>query len=154
MGSRIFCNNRDDIFEKGRIFQINFDMVSAAGLGSKRNRVEYLKSYGVLPRKKIAPVLSKYLDRSAKLENIHIYGFHLATGAHLDSVPFHLRGFDAVDLSTRAGAKWTHNKVDTPDKVDPEVLIDACLVARKTILLLDEDYETLCTDKRMECEED
>jgi len=154
MGSRIFCNNRDDIFEKGRIFQINFDMISSATHGPKRNRVEYLKSYGVLPRKKIAPVLSDYLDRSANLENVRIYGFHLATGAHLDSVPFHLRGFDAVDLSTRAGAKWAHNKIDTPDKVDPEVLVEACIIARKTILLLDEDYETLCAEKKMECEEE
>ena len=154
MGSRIFCNNRDHIFEKGRIFQINFDMISSATHGPKRNRVEYLKSYGVLPRKKIAPVLSEYLDKSADLEKVHVYGFHLATGAHLDSVPFHLRGFDAVDLSTRAGAKWTHNKDDTPDKVDPNVLIDACVVARKTILLLDEDYETLCAEKRMECEDE
>ncbi|TFG11104.1 MAG: M28 family peptidase, partial [Promethearchaeota archaeon] len=118
MGSRVFTNNREHKFTKGRVFQINSDMVSAAGLG-KRNRVEYLKSYGVFPRKQISPLLSKYLDKAAELENIKIKGFHLSTGAHLDSVAFHLRGYDALDISTRAAAKWTHNKDDSPEKVDP-----------------------------------
>jgi len=153
MGSRIFVNNREDKFTKGRIFQINLDMVSAAGTG-KRNRVEYLKSYGVLPRKKIAPLLSTYLDNAAEEEDVEVVGFHLTTGAHLDSVPFHLRGFDALDLSTRAGAKWTHDITDTPDKVDPEVLLDACKVVRRAVLQLDHDYEKLCETDHLVCEEE
>ncbi|MGQ4873256.1 MAG: M28 family peptidase [Promethearchaeia archaeon] len=147
MGSRIFVNNREDQFIKGKIFQINLDMVSAAGLG-KRNCVEYFKSYGVLPRKKIAPILSKYLERAAAEENIFIRGFHLTTGAHLDSVPFHLRGYSAVDISTRAAAKWTHDITDTPDKVDPKVLRDTCYIVRKMVLLMDKEFNELCSLKR------
>lgn len=153
MGSRIFVNKYEDKFIKGRIFQINFDMVSSAQHAPKKNRVEYLKSYGVYPRKKIAPLLSKYLDKSAAEEGIEIFGFHLTTGAHLDSVPFHLRGFDAVDLSTRAAAKFTHNRVDTPDKVDPHVLWEACIIAKKVIDKLDGDYEMLCKTDQFYCDD-
>lgn len=151
MGSRIFVNNFCEQFIKGRIFHINLDMISC--VGNSRNRVEYLESYGVLPRKKIAPLLSKYLDEAALKENIKISGFHLSTGAHTDSVPFHLRGYDSVDIVTRSAGKYTHNKIDTPDKVDPQVLLEASLIIRKSILMLDNDYEILCENKELICEE-
>lgn len=141
MGSRIFVNNREDQFVKGKVFQINFDMVSSAWHKPSKNRVEYLKSFGVLPRKKISPVLGQYLDDAAKEENQEFSGFHLSTGAHLDSVPFHLREYDAIDISTRAAARFTHNKVDTPDKVDPQKLLEACIIARKAILMLEKDFK-------------
>ena len=63
MGSRIFVNNHEANFVKGRVFQINIDMLSCAC--APRNQIEYLKSFGVLPRKKIAPLLSKYLEKAA-----------------------------------------------------------------------------------------
>ena len=145
MGSRVFVNNHEDHFEKGRIFQINLDMISCPCRG--KNQVEYLRSFGVFPRKKIAPLLSSYLDKAAIEENLVIEGFHSSVGAHTDSVPFHQRKFDSIDLITRAGVKFTHNKVDTPDKVDPKVLFDACLIIRKTVLMLDKDYEILCENQ-------
>lgn len=151
MGSRHFVNNHEQQFTKGRTFHINLDMISCAG--SSRNRVEYLKSYGVLPRKKIAPLLSKYLDEAALKENVKINGFHLSTGAHTDSVPFHLRKYDSVDIVTRDAGKFTHNKVDTPDKVDPKVLQEATLIIRTSILMLDNDYTILCENKELICEE-
>ncbi len=141
MGSRIFVNKREDQFVKGKVFQINFDMVSSAMHKPNKNRVEYLESFGVLPRKKISPVLGKYLDEAAKEENQEFRGFHLSTGAHLDSVPFHLRNYDAIDISTRAAAKFTHNEIDTPDKVDPQKLLEACIIARKAILMLEKDFK-------------
>jgi len=141
MGSRIFVNNHEDQFVKGNIFQINFDMVSSAKHKSSKNVVEYLESFGVLPRKTISPVLGKYMTEAAKEENQEFRGFHLSTGAHLDSVPFHLRGYDAIDITTRAAAKFTHNKVDTPDKVDPQILLEACIIARKAILMLEKDFK-------------
>ncbi|MCK4379651.1 MAG: M28 family peptidase [Candidatus Lokiarchaeota archaeon] len=152
MGSRVFVNNHEGEFIKGRVFQINVDIISC--ICESKNQVEYLKSYGVLPRKKIAPLLSKYLDSAAKKENISIKGFHLSTGAHTDSVPFHLRGFDSVDIVTRAGGKYTHNKVDTPDKVDPEILMEACLIIKRVILSLDGDYDILCKSKELICDLD
>jgi hypothetical protein len=151
MGSRIFVNEYEGEFIKGRIFHINLDMISC--ICESKNQVEYLKSYGVLPRKKIAPLLSKYLDKAATDENINIKGFHLSTGAHTDSVPFHLRGFDSVDIVTRMGGKYTHNKEDTPDKVDPEVLKEACLIVRSVILSLDKDYEVLCKNQELFCDD-
>ncbi|MFX0104570.1 MAG: M28 family metallopeptidase [Candidatus Hodarchaeota archaeon] len=149
MGSRVFMNNHEDLFIKGRVFQFNIDMISCAS--HPKNQVEYLKSYGVLPRKKIAPLLSKYLDNAALVENVKIKGFHLSTGAHTDSVPFHLRGFDAVDIVTRESGKYTHNKIDTPDKVDPQILLEACLIIKRTILSLDKDYEFLCKNQQLMC---
>jgi hypothetical protein len=142
MGSRIFVNNHEKQFIKGRIFQINLEMVSCAGeLG---NRVEYLKSYGVLPRRKIAPLLSKYLDTAAAKDQIKIKGFHSSVGAHTDSVPFHQRKFDSVDIVTRVAGKFTHSKLDTPDKIDPRVLLEACLIICRTIFSLDKDYKVSC----------
>lgn len=141
MGSRVFVNNHEEQFEKGMIFQINLDMISLAG--HRKNQVEYLKTYGVLPRKQAAPLLGKYLDKAAIEENLKIKGFHLSTGAHTDCVPFHLRGYDSVVLSTRAAASYTHIKKDSLDKVDPQVLLDASIIVKRTILLLDNDYKTL-----------
>ncbi|MFX1397593.1 MAG: M28 family metallopeptidase [Promethearchaeota archaeon] len=143
MGSRIFVNNRESLFTKGRTFQINLDMISSAKHRKNKNKVGYLKSYGILPRKVISPLLGSYLDQAANIEGLEIHGFHLSTGAHLDSVPFHLRGYDAIDIATRAAAKYTHNKIDTPDKVDPEVLLSACKIVRRTILNIDNDYQKI-----------
>ncbi|MBN1801365.1 MAG: M28 family peptidase [Candidatus Lokiarchaeota archaeon] len=140
MGSRIFVNNREHLFLKGKTFQINLDMISSAKHGKKKNRVQYLKSYGIFPRKVISPLLGRYLDQAAAKEGLEIHGFHLSTGAHLDSVPFHLRGYDAIDIATRAAAKYTHNKIDTPDKVDPEVLLRTAKIVRRAVLTLDEDF--------------
>ncbi|MFX0002899.1 MAG: M28 family metallopeptidase [Candidatus Hodarchaeota archaeon] len=149
MGSRVFVNNHEDEFIKGRIFQFNFDMISC--INEPRNQVEYLKSYGILPRKKIAPLLSKYLEKAAINENIKIKGFHLSTGAHTDSVPFHLRGYDSVDIVTRAGAKYAHTDNDKPDKVDPRVLIDAYLLVWSVLISLDKDYKILCKNQELLC---
>jgi hypothetical protein len=150
MGSRFFVNEYENHFIQGRIFQFNFDMVSCAT--HEKNRIEYLKSYGVLPRKKIAPLLSKYLDLAANDENLKIMGYHLSTGAHTDSVPFHLRGYDSVDITTKVAGIYTHNESDTPDKVDPQVLLDTCILIRKTILMLDQDYQILCNKQELLCE--
>jgi Zn-dependent M28 family amino/carboxypeptidase len=149
MGSRIFVSNRENQFARGFVFQINSDMVSSATFGKNKNKVQYLKSYGVFPRRTIAPLLNAYLHEAARLENLHIDGFHVSTGAHTDTVPFHLRkDFCAVDITTRAAAKWTHNEDDTPDKVDPQVLRDACVIIRRTVLLLDKDYNVLCESQK------
>jgi len=151
MGSRIFVNTHEEQFVKGRIFQINLDMVSCAN--DKKNKLQYLKSYGVYPRKKIAPLLSKYLEKASEEENLKITGFHLSTGAHTDSVPFHLRGYDSVDITTRAAGKHTHTVEDNPDKVDPKVLLEACQIIRKVIVMIDNDYEILCRNQQLICDE-
>ena len=103
-----------------------------------------MKSYGVIPRKKVAPVLGKYFETAASEENIKLKGFHFSTGAHLDSVPFHLRGFNAIDITSRGAAHFTHNKIDTPEKVDPYVLKEACILAQKVVQKMDKDYNILC----------
>ncbi|MFX1468217.1 MAG: M28 family metallopeptidase [Promethearchaeota archaeon] len=152
MGSRVFVNNHEGEFIKGRTFHINLDMISCAC--RPQNRIEYLKSYGVVPRKKIAPLLSKYLDNASIEENMKITGFHLSTGAHTDSVPFHLRGYDSVDIVTRVSGRYTHSKLDTPDKVDSWVLLEACVLIKRVIISLDKDYNILCKDKELLCDID
>jgi hypothetical protein len=147
MGSRIFVNDHENEFTKGRIFQFNFDMVSCKN--HRLNQIEYFKSYGVFPRKKIAPLLSKYIHFVADKENIEINGFHLSTGAHTDSVPFHLRGYDAIDITTRAAALFTHSKYDSLDKVDPIILLQTCVLFKKVILMIDKDYYKLCNDEEL-----
>ena len=146
MGSRFFVNNYEQEFIKGQIFQINLEMLSCAC--QKKNQIEYLKSYGVLPRKKIAPLLCKYIENAALEENVKIKGFHISIGAHTDSVPFHQRGYDSIDIVTRDAGKYTHSKLDTPDKVDPKVLQEACLIIRRTMRSLDKDFNILCKNKK------
>ena len=71
-------------------------MISCAS--HKFNRIEYFRSYGLVIRKKSAPLLSKYLLHAAKNEKIIVKGLHLSTGAHTDTVPFHLRNYNAIDI--------------------------------------------------------
>ena len=150
MGSRIFVNDHENIFEKGRVFTINNDMVSCGC--HKNNRFEYFKSYGVLVRKMNAPLLSKYLEIAAKEEGMEIKGFHLSTGAHTDTVPFHLRGWNAIDITTKAAARYTHTIHDTPDKVDPQILKETCQVINIAINRIDQDYEKLCNNNELNCD--
>ncbi|MFX1322920.1 MAG: M28 family metallopeptidase [Promethearchaeota archaeon] len=150
MGSRVFVNKYENQFVKGRIFQFNSDMVSCAN--HKKNQIQYLKSYGVLPRKKIAPLLSKYLDKASNKKNLKIFGFHLSSGAHSDSVAFHLRGYDSVDITTRIASRYAHNKEDTPDKVDPQKLLETCVIIKEAILMLDKDFQMLCKNQELICD--
>jgi len=150
MGSRIFVNDNSERFIKGRVFQINFDMVSCKN--HKRNEIEYFKSYGTLFRKINSPLLSKYFETVAKEEKISFKGFNLSTGAHTDTVPFHMKGWDAIDITTRAAARYTHTKNDTPEKVDPLILLETCLITYGAIKMIDKDYKKLCEDNELFCE--
>ncbi|MFX1321394.1 MAG: M28 family metallopeptidase [Promethearchaeota archaeon] len=141
MGSRKFLDTYDKVFTKEFTYQINFDMLSAAN--NKKNRIEYIESYGIIPRKKISPILSEYFNKSAEIENINYHGFHVSLGAHTDSIPFHLRKFNSIDITTKAAARYTHSIEDTLDKVDPQILVDVCRVIRLLILSLDKDFKEL-----------
>ncbi|MFW9827885.1 MAG: M28 family peptidase [Candidatus Thorarchaeota archaeon] len=141
MGSRKFLDKYEDKFSKDYTYQVNFDMVSVRG--DKKNLIEYIKSYGILPRKKISPVLSEYFKEVARTEKINYNGFHVSLGAHTDSIPFHLRKFDSIDITTRAAANYTHSTEDTPDKVDPQTLIEACRVIQLLLLTLDNNFKSL-----------
>ncbi len=140
MGSRIFLNNYENQFIKHKPFQINFDMISCKN--HKYNQIEYLKTYGFIPRKKVAPLLGKYFEIIANEKKIKFHGFHLTTGAHTDTVPFHLRNYEAIDLVTRAASTWSHTKKDTIDKVDPKVLKDTCILVKNVVLNLDKDFSS------------
>ncbi|MBY9007615.1 MAG: M28 family peptidase [Candidatus Lokiarchaeota archaeon] len=135
MGSRVFLNTHEREINKYKIFQINLDMISCKN--HRHNRIEYRKSYGLFPRKIIAPVLNNYFEQNAKENQIKIHGFHLTTGAHTDTIPFHLRDYEAIDIVTRAAAMWSHTKKDTIDKIDSKVLKDGCILAKNVILNLD-----------------
>ena len=150
MGSRVFVNEHENQFVKGRVFQINFDMVSCEC--HKNNRIEYFKSYGVGIRRLVAPLLSKYILIAAKRENLEVKGLHLSTGAHTDTIPFRLRKYDAIDITTAAASIYTHTVKDTPEKVDPKILLDTCNLFRETIILIDNDYDILCKNQEIECE--
>ncbi len=143
MGSRDFLDKREKIFVKGETFQFNFDMISCAG-HDKKNRIEYLKSYGLFPKKKIAPVIASYLHQAAQKENLKIHGFNATVGAHTDSIPFHLRKFDSIDLTTLAAVIHAHTKGDTLDRVDPKVLTETYIIVKKAIELMDEDFSKYC----------
>ena len=141
MGSRNFLDVYENEFLTDSNFQFNFDIVSMSE--SKRNQVEYIKSYGIFPRKKISSKISKYIHKAATEENINLHSFHVSVGAHTDSLPFHLRKFNSIDFTTYVAAKFTHSENDTPEKVDPQILLETCLIALKSILFLDKDFNKL-----------
>ncbi|TXT67315.1 MAG: membrane protein of unknown function [Promethearchaeota archaeon] len=147
MGSRIFLNNQKEEFEQGKIFQYNIDMISCKGC-SKHNRIEYIESYGIIPKKKFTTLCSKYLERAALKNNIDIFGVHFLTGAHTDSLPFHAKEFDALDLGSISASKWGHTAEDTPDKVDSKILKETCVLLKNALLEIDSDYYKL--DNRIE----
>lgn len=150
MGSRVFVNEYEKQFVKGRVFQINFDMVSCEC--HKNNRIEYFKSYGVGIHRLIAPLLSRYILLAAKSANLEVKGLHLSTGAHSDTVPFRIRKYDAIDITTGAASLYTHTVKDTPEKVDPKILLDTCNLFRETIKLIDNDYSILCDNQELKCD--
>lgn len=150
MGSRLFVNEYENQFIKGRIFQINFDMVSCSS--HKHNRIEYVESYGIGVHKLVSPLLSKYIRIASKNEKLEVKGIHASTGAHSDTVPFRLRKYDAVDIITEAATLYTHTFRDTPDKVDPKILLNTCKIFRETIKLIDNDYSILCESQELRCD--
>ena len=141
MGSRKFLDSYEKKFLKEYTYQINFDTLSVKN--NKKNLIEYIKSYGIIPRKKISPILVKYFKSVVKTEKINYKGFHVSLGAHTDSIPFHLRKFDTIDFTTRAAARYAHSTEDTPDKVDPQTLQEACRVVQLLIIALDKNFKTL-----------
>ena len=138
MGARVFVDEYENQFRKGKIFQINFDMVSCRD--HKNNQIEYVKSYGIGMHKVYSPILDKFIMLAAKDNNIKVKRLHASTGAHSDTVPFRLRKYDAVDVANEAAAQYTHTIKDTPDKVDPKVLLDACILFKETIKMIDNNY--------------
>ena len=140
MGSRFFLKSHEDKdqFLKGKVFLINSDAVSD---GRNRNdeRLEYIKSTKFLPRREASPLLSKHLEQAARDENIEIRGFHSTFGIHFDSLPFRLRGFDAINIHSGACKKFTHSERDTPERINPRILHEAVRIIRKAVLLLDND---------------
>jgi hypothetical protein len=147
MGSRVFVDEYENQFIKGKAYQINFDMVSCKN--HKNNQIEYIQSYGIGMHKIYSPILNKYILIAAKEKNIKIKKLHASTGAHSDTVPFRLRKYDAVDVANEAAALYTHTVKDTPDKVDPKILFDACILFRDTIKLIDKNYEKISENQKV-----
>lgn len=134
MGSRVFL----DIFKQElldhQLYQINFDMVSCK---NGNNTVEYIKSYGIFPKKESSSLLISVLEEMSKEENIQIKGHTFLSGAHTDSLPFHLLKLPTIDISTPSASRYSHTKYDKPDKINPNVLLDTYIVIKKLILQLD-----------------
>ncbi len=84
------------------------------------------------------------MAEAAKDEGIAIHGFHSTFGIHFDSLPFRLRGFDAIDIHTRSTNKYTHN-IDTSEMVNPKTLHEAVITIRKAVLMLDKDFQHIAT---------
>lgn len=135
MGSRVFLKRHENEINKKEIFQINLDMISCKD--HRNNQIEYHKTKGLFHRKVISPILKNYFERNADKYHIKLHGFHLTTGAHTDTVPFHLRNIEAIDIITRAAATWSHTKKDTLDKVDFEVLKETCVLLKNVLIDMD-----------------
>ncbi|MFX1234849.1 MAG: M28 family peptidase, partial [Promethearchaeota archaeon] len=135
MGSRVFLDTFQELTKKNT-FQINFDMISCQ---NHKNNVEYIKSYGIFPKKKSSSILINHINEIAKEKNIPLLGHTLLSGAHTDSVPFHLFRLDTIDFSTPIAAKYSHSKEDTSKKVSAQVLLNTLILTENLILKLDKN---------------
>ncbi|MEJ2250461.1 MAG: M28 family peptidase, partial [Candidatus Lokiarchaeota archaeon] len=135
MGSRFFVDAHKDMLIKDNVYQINFDMVSCK---EHSNEVEYVKSYGVFPKKESDPRIMSILEGYEKEEDFKIKGHILLSGAHTDSVPFHQLDIKAIDFTTPIAAKYSHSIMDTPDKVDIDVISDTFIIVKNLMKKLDE----------------
>ena len=138
MGSRVFLDLFEQELLNNRIYQINFDMVSCK---NSEDRVEYIKSYGIIPKKKSSPLLISILDKIVQEEKIQIKGHTLLSGAHTDSLPFHLLNLETIDFSTPFASKYSHTKRDQPDKVNTHVLLNTFITVKKLVLRLDNIFD-------------
>lgn len=138
MGSRVFLDTFKEQLVRSDTFQINFDMVSCQ---NHKNEVEYIKSYGIFPKKEVSSILSRYIREIANEKEITIRGHTLLSGAHTDSVPFHLVDLQTIDFSTPLAAKYSHSKEDTPKRVNPKVLLDTLIIIQNLILKLDKNWK-------------
>ncbi|MFX1495887.1 MAG: M28 family peptidase [Promethearchaeota archaeon] len=136
MGSRVFLDTFEEQLVRSDTFQINFDMVSCQ---NHKNEVEYIKSYGIFPKKEVSSILSRHIREIAKEKDITIRGHTLLSGAHTDSVPFHLVDLKTIDFSTPLAAKYSHSKEDTPKRVNPKVLLDTFIIIQNLVLRLDKN---------------
>ncbi|MEJ2295838.1 MAG: M28 family peptidase, partial [Candidatus Lokiarchaeota archaeon] len=137
MGSRVFLDAFKEELLKNQLYQINFDMVSCK---DTEDRVEFIKSYGIIPKKTSSSYLISILDKINKEEAIQLKGHTLLSGAHTDSLPFHLLDLNTIDFSTPTASKYSHTKEDQPDKVNPHVLLETYLVVKSLVLHLDNPY--------------
>jgi hypothetical protein len=147
MGARVFVNEYENQFVRGKVFQINFDMVSCKS--HKNNLIEYIQSYGIGMHKIYSPILNKFILLAAKSKNIRIKKLHASTGAHSDTVPFRLRKYDAVDIANEAASLYTHTIKDTPDRVDINVLLDACILFKETIKMIDNNNKNISENQEL-----
>jgi hypothetical protein len=136
-----FLDSFDSLFSKDNTFQINFDMIS--GDNKNESRVEYIKSYGLMPPKRISGVLKTSINNAAREENVYVKGFNVLSGAHTDSIPFHLRKYDSVDFATFNASRYSHSPQDTPDKVNPTTLFNTCKLVARMIINLDNKFESV-----------
>jgi hypothetical protein len=139
MGSRNFVNKFEDLFVAGKIFQFNFDMIGQKGA---KYRIQMLESYGIPPRN-ISPILTKSLKKAAADLGLEIKGFYLSTGAHTDSVPFHQRKWDAIDIGNVEATRYAHTIKDKPNQIDTSILKEACLITTKAAIRLDKIFEEI-----------
>ncbi len=145
MGSRMFLKENEIFFKRNLFFQLNFDMVSC--MPSKHNYLEFVQSYGIHYRSKQTKILKNCLKKVAEFEDIPLKLLKTPVGAHTDSLPFRSKGFDTIDIVTFGAAKYVEGKKDTPDKVDPFILKEACILTQQTLINIDDLLPTLSRRK-------
>jgi len=135
MGSRVFIDKYVDDFKQKELYQINFDMVSCK---NHKKKVEFIKSYGIIRRKKTSDLLVSFIKDIGKENEIQIEGHTLLSGAHTDSVPFQLNDFTSINFATPSAAEYSHSREDTIDKVEPKVLYNTLILVINLICKLDQ----------------
>ena len=143
MGSRIFLDEYKDNFLHALSFQINFDMISYI---NHKRKVEFIKSYGFLSRKKSSKILISQIHDIAKEKDFEVDGHTLLSGGHTDSVPFHLLKLKTIDFSTPLAAKYSHTINDKPDILEPQVLLNTVNLVKILVEKLDNSYHNLLKD--------
>lgn len=123
MGARAFVAAHAAEFREHTVYNLNFDLVA-------RRPVQFMvRELGF--RVPVAPTLEPVLWRVARAQGIEVRGLRSLGRNFTDRTVFTKAGHEALgftDWSPGVGAV-VHSPRDTPDAIDPAVLVDACRLA-------------------------
>ncbi|MBD3213265.1 MAG: M28 family peptidase [Candidatus Lokiarchaeota archaeon] len=117
-GAAAFLNKYRPFFTQTNTLVINFDMI-----GLKDNPLEVVDSF-YIPKDDLSPILQHVLYNSAEKLSVELRGWYLWIGGYTDGFLFYEEGYKTINFITKKAGKYTHQKKDTYDHIDPN-LIDA-----------------------------
>jgi hypothetical protein len=115
-GAAAFLNKYRPQLNTENTLVINLDMI-----GLKDNPLEVVNSF-YIPKKVLTPSMCDLVFNSAEALEIELRGWYLWIGGYTDGFLFHEEGYKTLNFITKYASKYTHQKNDTFNLVDPYLI--------------------------------